>query len=133
MINVVLVSHGDLGASLLQAAEMIAGPAEAVHSVSLFPGEAPETFGEKLEATMQEIDGEETLILVDLFGGTPYNVAVRQVLKENVECVTGANLPILLEVLMSRDAVSLAELADSVTQAGQESVKNLGPMLNRRS
>jgi len=133
MINVVLVSHGDLGAALLQAAEMIAGPAEAVYSASLYPGETPETFGEKLAAIMGEIEGQETLILIDLFGGTPYNVAVRQVLKKNVECVTGANLPILLEVLMSRDTSSLLELAESITQAGQESVKNLGPMLGKRS
>jgi mannose PTS system EIIA component len=133
MINVVLISHGDLGAALLQAAEMIAGPSESVQSVSLYPGEAPEAFGEKLAAAMAEIEGQETLILIDLFGGTPYNVAVRQVLKENVECVTGANLPMLLEVLMSRDTASLAELADSITQAGQESVKNLGPMLSKRS
>ena len=133
MINVILISHGDLGAALLQAAEMIAGPAEAVQMVSLYPGEAPETFGEKLDAAMAGIDGQEILILIDLFGGTPYNVAVRQVLKDNVECVTGANLPMLLEVLLSRDTASLAELADSITQAGQESVKNLGPMLCKRS
>ena len=82
MINVVLVSHGDLGSALRQAAEMIAGPAEAVQSVSLYPGEAPETFGEKLDAAMARIESQETLILIDLFGGTPYNVAVRHVLKD---------------------------------------------------
>ena len=100
--------------------------------MSLYPGEAPETFGEKLDAAMARIEGQDILILIDLFGGTPYNVAVRHVLKDNVQCVTGANLPMLLEVLMSRDTASLAELADSITQAGQESVKNLGPMLSKR-
>jgi len=133
MINVILISHGDLGAALLQAAEMIAGPAEATQVVSLYPGEAPETFGEKLEAALAEVGGQEVLILIDLFGGTPYNLAVRYVLQDNVECVTGANLPMLLEVLMSRDTASLSELADSITQAGQESVKNLGPLLAKRS
>jgi mannose/fructose/sorbose-specific phosphotransferase system IIA component len=137
MINIVIVSHADLGDALIRAAEMIAGSAEGLYSVPLLPEDSPETFGEKLEAALQEIQGQETLILIDLFGGTPYNVATRQVLKENVECVTGANLPMLLELMMSRDGGSprdggsLAELAESIAQAGQESVKNLGPMLRR--
>jgi mannose/fructose/sorbose-specific phosphotransferase system IIA component len=132
MINVVLVSHGELGDALIRAAQMIAGPAEQVFSVPLLPGESPESFGDKLTGALQEIEGEETLVLIDLFGGTPYNVAARRVLQENVECVTGANLPMLLELLMSRDDTSLPDLAQAIAQAGQESVKNLGPMLKRR-
>jgi len=131
MINIVLVSHADLGDALIRAAEMIAGHAEGLYSVSLLPGESPEGFGAKLEEALQEIEGQETLVLIDLFGGTPYNVAARQVLKENVECVTGANLPMLLELVMARDDASLSELAEEITQVGQESVKNLGPMLRK--
>ena len=132
MINIVIVSHADLGDALIRAAEMIAGSAEGLYSVPLLPEDSPETFGEKLETALQEIKDQETLILIDLFGGTPYNVAARQVLKENVECVTGANLPMLLELVMSRDGASLSELAKEITQAGQESVKNLGPMLSKQ-
>ena len=131
MVNIVIVSHADLGDALIRAVEMIAGQAEGLYSVSLFPGDSPEGLGEKLEAALQEIEGQETLVLIDLFGGTPYNVAACQVLKENVECVTGANLPMLLELVMSRDGVSLPELAKEIAQAGQESVKNLGPMLRK--
>jgi mannose/fructose/sorbose-specific phosphotransferase system IIA component len=131
MINIVLVSHGELGDALIRAAEMIAGPAERVFSVPLLPGESPESFGDKLTVALQDIEGEETLVLIDLFGGTPYNVAARRVLQENVECVTGANLPMLLELLMSRDDASLPDLAEAIARAGQESVKNLGPMLSR--
>lgn len=125
------MEHADLGDALFRAAEMIVGATEGLYSVSLFPEDSPEGFGEKLEAALQPIEGEETLVLIDLFGGTPYNVAARQVLKDNVECVTGANLPMLLELIMSRDDASLSELAEEITRAGQESVKNLGPMLQR--
>jgi PTS system mannose-specific IIA component len=131
MVNIVIVSHADLGDALIRAVEMIAGQAEGLYSVSLFPGDSPEGLGEKLEAALQEIEGQETLVLIDLFGGTPYNVAACQVLKENVECVTGANLPMLLELVTSRDGASLPELAKEIAQAGQESVKNLGPMLSK--
>ena len=132
MINIVVVSHADLGDALFRAAEMIVGATEGLYSVSLLPEDSPEGFGEKLEAALRPIEGEETLILIDLFGGTPYNVAARQVLKENVECVTGANLPMLLELVMSRDDASLSDLAEEIARAGQESVKNLGPMLHRK-
>jgi len=131
MISIVLVSHGELGDALIRAAEMIAGPSERIFSVPLLPGESPEGLGEKLNVALQEIAGEETLVLIDLFGGTPYNVAARQVLEDNVECVTGVNLPMLLELVMSRDDAVLPELAEEIAQAGRESVKNLGPMLRK--
>ncbi len=132
MINIVLVSHGELGDALIQAAEMIAGPAEQVLAVPLLPGENLESFSEKLNTALQGIAGEEILVLIDLFGGTPYNAAVRLALQENVECVTGANLPMLLELIMARDGATLAELAAEIALAGQESVKNLGPMMGGR-
>jgi len=131
MISIVLVSHGELGGALIRAAEMIAGPAERIFSIPLFPGKSPEGLGEKLNVALQEIAGEETLVLIDLFGGTPYNVAARQVLEDNVECVTGVNLPMLLELVMSRDDAVLPEMAEEIAQAGRESVKNLGPMLRK--
>jgi mannose/fructose/sorbose-specific phosphotransferase system IIA component len=132
MLNIVIVSHGHLGEALIEAAEMIAGPMDNLHAVSLLPEETPESFGDKLIAALKDLDEKETLILIDLFGGTPYNVAARQVLNENVECVTGANLPMLLELCVSCDGYdSLAGLAARMTEAGQQSVKNLGPMLKK--
>ncbi|MFQ6100759.1 MAG: PTS sugar transporter subunit IIA [Anaerolineae bacterium] len=132
MVNIVVVSHADLGDALIRATEMIAGPTEGLYSVSLLPDDSPEGFRERLEAVLQEIEGQETLVLVDLFGGTPYNAAACQVLKENIECVTGVNLPMLLELATSRDGASLSELAEDIARAGRESVRNLGPMLTEQ-
>lgn len=132
MINIVVVSHGDLGDALIRATEMIAGPTEGLFAVSLLPGESPEGFGGKLTTALEGIQGQETLVLIDLLGGTPYNVAARQVLKANVECVTGVNLPMLLELVMTReDAASLSELAEGIAQKGQESIRNLGPLFRK--
>ncbi len=107
------------------------GPTEQLFSVSLLPDDAPEGFGAKLSAALTQIEGQDMLVLIDLFGGTPYNVAARLVLNDNCECVTGANLPMLLEVLSAREGSSLDELAVTAAQAGQDSVKNLGPMLRK--
>ncbi len=130
MINIVLVSHGDLGDALIQATEMVTGPIEHFFSVPLLPDESPEGFEKKLATTLREIEGQEMLVLIDLLGGTPYNVAARYVLKGNVECVTGVNLPMLLELVTSRDNVSLPELAGIVAQVGREAIKNLGAILD---
>jgi PTS system mannose-specific IIA component len=131
MINILVVSHGDLGQALIRAAEMIYGPIKAIAEAALLPGEPPEAFSEKLDAVLEEMEGEETLILIDLFGGTPNNVAARYVLEENVACVTGVNLPMVLEAVTSREDASLADLAQEIARAGQESVKDLGPIFDR--
>jgi PTS system mannose-specific IIA component len=132
MINILVVSHGNLASELIKSAEMIAGDAQNVFAVSLFPGESPETFEAKVNDVMNKIDREDTLILIDIFSGTPYNITARQVLKENVECVTGVNLPMLIEAMLSRDGFTVKELAESITQSGMDTIKNLKPMLTGR-
>ncbi len=128
MINVVLVSHGEFSSQLIKSAEMIAGEAEGVYSVCLFPGETPEDFENKLNIVLEKIGDEETLTLMDIFSGTPYNVSVKQILRDNVECITGVNLPMFIELLMSREDSSLSELAELAVQAGIDSIKNLKPL-----
>lgn len=132
MINVVVVSHGELCKQLICSAEMIAGEAEGVFSVPLLPGDTPETFEKKLLDTLDPIEGQDTIILMDIFSGTPYNISARQVLKPNVECITGANLPMLIELLMTRDGANLSDLASTITDVGKDSVKNLKPMFTNR-
>jgi mannose/fructose/sorbose-specific phosphotransferase system IIA component len=131
MIQIVLVSHADLGEALVRATEMIAGPTGGLYAVSLLPEESPESFRIKLEAILHELEGHEFLILIDLFGGTPYNVAARYAVHDHVACITGANLPMLLELVMAREGATLPELAEMIAQTGVDSVKNLGPMLRR--
>ena len=129
MVNIVIVSHGNLGEALLRAGEMIAGPQERVHIVQIAPGESPGPFSQRLAAVLYKIEPEPAIILVDLLGGTPYNAAALHAARGNVECVTGANLPVLLDLIMSRDQLTLSELAESIAQAGRDSIKNVGPVL----
>lgn len=131
MINVVVVSHGNLAEELIKSAEMIAGETEAVYAVTLHPGDDPETFDQKVNNTMQKIGDQETLILIDIFCGTPYNITARQLLKNHVECVTGANLPMLIEAMLSREDTTVSELAESISHVGADSIKNLRPLLKR--
>lgn len=131
MINIVVVSHGNLSEQLIKSSEMIAGEAENLFALTLQPGDKPEDFMQKVDDTMGKIGDEETLILIDILCGTPYNITARQVLKDNVECVTGANLPMLIEAILSRDGMTVSELAETITSVGADSVKNLKPFLKR--
>ena len=132
MFNIIVVSHGDLGEALLRAVEMIAGPQERVFAVGIEPGQSPDAFSDALEEMLRETAPAPTLVLIDLLGGTPYNVAARRVVAGRVECITGANLPMLLELVMSRDELPLSDLAASIEKAGRESVRNLRPLLHAR-
>ena len=129
MVNIVLVNHGDFGEALIRAAEMIVGPQESIRAVSLLPEDSPELYSEKLDAAMADLEGQETLILIDLMGGTPFNVSARKVLQANVECITGLNMATLIEAFSSRDSMSLHELASEVLEAGIKSVVDLKPLL----
>jgi PTS system mannose-specific IIA component len=129
MINIVVVSHGNLSEQLIKSSAMIAGEAENLFALTLQPGDKPEDFAQKVDETMAKIGDEETLILIDILCGTPYNITARQVLKDNVECVTGANLPMLIEAILSRDSMPVSELAETITGVGADSVKNLKPFL----
>ena len=132
MINLVVVSHGNLAVELINSAQMIGGNCDDIYAVTLFPEDTPESFGKKVDAVMDGLGDQETLILIDIFCGTPYNVTSRQVLKDNVECVTGANLPMLVEAMLTREDISVSELAEQISNAGVESVKNLKPLLRRK-
>jgi len=132
MINVVVVTHGDFGEALIRAAEMIVGPQENVRAVALLPEESPDGFGDKLDAALADVDGQDTLLLIDLFGGTPCNVSSRQVLRANTEVITGMNMAMVIEALTSRDSTPLCELAVRVTEAGQKAVVNLKPLLCKK-
>ena len=138
MVNIILATHGELGRALIEAAQAIAGPQEHVFAVSLLSDESPEAFSQKLASVLEQTANEQTLLVVDLFGGTPYNIAARAALAATspgrVACVTGVNLPLLLELLLARDtATSLTELAETGVQAGRDSIKNLSTLLRRPS
>jgi mannose/fructose/sorbose-specific phosphotransferase system IIA component len=132
MINVVVVTHGDFGQALVRAAEMIVGPQENVKTVALLPEESPAGFGDKLDAALADLDGQDILLLIDLFGGTPCNVSSRRVLEPNVEVITGMNMAMLIEALTSRDGTPLSELVVQVAEAGQKAVVNLKPLLCKK-
>ncbi|MTI94545.1 MAG: PTS sugar transporter subunit IIA [Firmicutes bacterium] len=132
MLGVLIISHGDLAAGLLNAAEMIMGAQEQVRAEGLQPEMSPESFGETLRAAVKELDsGDGVLVLADLFGGSPANTAAYLLHEEfNVDVVTGVSLPMLLEVLTARMGKDLADVADLCATAAGQGVQKLSDVFS---
>ena len=126
MIQLIVACHGRFAEELVNSAAMVFGEAEGVHAVTFMPGEGPEDLIAKYEAIMGEAGmSDDVLFLVDLFGGSPYNAAIRVVAPTaRADVLSGVNLPMLLELLDSRDDKStVADLVKSAYSASIEGTK----------
>jgi len=124
MIGVIVATHGEFGNVLLSTLKMILGEPEGLASVALLPEDSSETFKAKVEKELAVVDpkGEGTLILVDMLGGTPFNVAVQMAQQRKIQVVTGVNLPMLVKVASHRDEGDLPALTLEVQKATRESI-----------
>ncbi len=129
MIGLVLVSHGKLAEGLIDAMQMITGPQEAVRAIGLLETEDVESLMEKIWQAVNEVDsGEGALIMVDLFGASPFNASARLALshpEKRLEVVTGMNLAMVVELVVQRAGMSLNEAVELVLQVAPESVRRL--------
>ena len=124
MIGLVVATHSRLAEEFIAACEMIIGPLKNVRPVCIRPEEGVETIRLDFVQALQEVgrDGEGTIIMTDMFGGTPANISLSFLEPGKVEVLTGVNLPMLLKFFNSQEALSLAELAAILKAYGQQSI-----------
>jgi mannose PTS system EIIA component len=131
-VGVLVVTHGEFGAALLDAAQMIMGPQQGIAPVSVLVSRGVDEIVSDLKAALTKLEaGMGVLVLTDLFGGTPTTLSLSLRKLGNNEVVAGVNLPMLLKVLQSRTA-SLAELAAQAKTAGQQGIVVPGEMLRKK-
>ncbi len=125
MVSILVSGHGNISLGLLDAFEMIFGGDPNVQAAPFLKGEGLPQVTEKFTKVYEQLaEGDELLILVDVFGGTPYNAAAQLAFgKSNVDIVTGVSLPMLLEGAAIKDTLPLADLVGHLKQASQESIK----------
>jgi PTS system mannose-specific IIA component len=111
MIGLVLVTHAGLATALLASAEMIVGTIEVCTAVEVAPDERADDIMARVVAAVDTVQSDGAIIMTDLFGGTPSNMALSFLKEGRVEVVTGANLPMLIEFCSRRDQMPVAELA----------------------
>lgn len=130
--GVLVVTHGDFGAALLNAAQMILGPQTGILAVSVLVSRGVDEIVSDLKAGMTSLEtGMGVLVLTDLFGGTPTTLSLSLRKAGNIEVVAGVNLPMLLKVLQGRTG-TLAELAAQAKAAGQSGIVVPSEMLRKK-
>lgn len=133
MIGCVIVTHGRLGAELLNTAEFILGRIEQVKCVSIDGQASPDAMRADIQAAIKTVDqGQGVLILSDMFGGTPSNLSLSFLAAGQVEVLTGVNLPMIIKLVQSREKMPLNELAQTIGNYGRKSINVAGELLSRR-
>jgi len=129
--RIVVAAHGDLAGAFVATAELICGPIHDVHAVGLDPTETPEAFGERLMAAVGDPAGK-VLILTDLAGGTPHNVALAAMHRlPRAVLISGANLAVVIEAASSIDALD-GESVERLVASGREALVDASQLLATR-
>jgi PTS system mannose-specific IIA component len=129
MIGLVLVTHAGLAGALRASAEMIVGCLEACTSVEVAPDERADEIMSRVVAAVKEVSADGAVIMTDLFGGTPSNMAMSFLKEGSVEVLTGVNLPMVMEFCSKRERMALADLAVELQRCGREGIIIAGEFL----
>jgi len=130
MTGVLIITHGQLAKELLKAAEFIVGAVEVAECLSIDVTKDSKELGNMIRRKIDSLDqGQGVLILTDMFGGTPSNLALSFLQEDTVEIVTGVNLPMVIAIAQNREGHSLAEVADMAKTAGKRSISLASELL----
>jgi PTS system mannose-specific IIA component len=135
VVGIVLVSHGQMAEGMIDAARMIVGEQQGVTAVTLRESDGIESLTERVAAAVQQVDsGDGVLILVDVFGASPFNCSARVAMQRGkVEVITGMSLPMLLELMVQREGQGLTALTQLARDAGSSCVRTLSDTLARKA
>ncbi|HPQ71465.1 MAG TPA: PTS sugar transporter subunit IIA [bacterium] len=124
MVGIVVVAHGGLSDELIRTTSMIIEDEMiSVHSVPITGLEDPDDIKHRIQnAIKQANDGDGVLILTDMFGGTPSNIALSFLQEDHVDVISGVNLPMLVDLVYSREGKTLAELAAQLAETGKNNI-----------
>jgi PTS system mannose-specific IIA component len=123
MIGVVVVTHGQLAAELLNAAETIVGDLPQFAAVSIGWHDDVDDAREEIKQSIARVQGADgVLILTDMFGGTPANLALTFLEADRVEVITGVNLPMLIKLAGARTASNLLAVAREMREHGRNAI-----------
>src|SRR6478672_1422530 len=126
----VIVTHGQLASELLAAAEMIIGPISYITAVSIgWHDDVDAARDEVQRAILRVSQGAGVLLLTDMFGGTPTNIASMFLEDGNIEVVTGVNLPMVIKLASHETSGSLIETARRVCDLGRQGIYLAGDLL----
>jgi mannose PTS system EIIA component len=130
MIGIVLVTHGRLADELVSALEHVVGAQDRIATVCIGPEDDMEKRrAEILESITKTDDGGGVILLTDMFGGTPSNLAISVMDKANVEVIAGVNLPMLIKLASVRTDNSIDQASQAAQDAGRKYINIASQLL----
>ena len=131
MIGMVLVTHGRLAAEFVAALEHVVGAQSQVAAVCIGPEDDMEQRRQDILRSIRDVDsGDGAVLLTDMFGGTPSNLAISLMNEHNVEVIAGVNLPMLVKLASVRAREGLAEAVLSAQDAGRKYISVASRLLD---
>ena len=129
-IGGVIISHGQVANELLAAAETVVGDLQHITAVSIGWHDDVELAKAEVARAIKKVsEGSGVLLLTDMFGGTPTNISAMFLGQNDVEIVTGVNLPMVIKVASQNKEMTLSEMAAAVEGQGKQSIYRAGELL----
>lgn len=133
MIGLVIVTHGHLANEFKAAMEHVVGPQENVICVCIGPEDDMEQRRQNILESVQQVNkGAGVILLTDMFGGTPSNLALSTMEKDHIEVIAGINLPMLVKLASVRTNLPIAEAIDQAQEAGRKYISVASQILSGR-
>jgi PTS system mannose-specific IIA component len=130
MIGVVVVSHGKLARELVAATEHVVGEQRRFRAISIEPDDDMDQRRTQILETAQACDeGKGVIILTDMFGGTPSNLAISVMTQGKIEVIAGVNLPMLIKLSEVRDTMAMDQAAEAAQDAGRKYISIASKLL----
>ena len=121
MIGLVLVTHGRLASEFVTAMEHVVGPQTQVAAIDIGPDDDMEARRADIAAAIATVDdGKGVIVLTDLFGGTPSNLAISLLERGRVEVIAGINLPMLIRLASARKTMKVVDAVLAAREAGRK-------------
>ena len=131
MIGMVIITHGNLALELKAAMEHVVGLQKNTEIISINPDDDLETKKEDIAKSIKKVDNNSgIIILTDMFGGTPSNLAITFLIPKKIEIISGVNLPMLVKIVELRDSKNLLEVIGAGKDAGQKYISIASEILS---
>ena len=132
MLGIVLVAHNNLAESIRQVAEHVVGSLPDVKCISVFPEDDIDLKRKEIQAAIRKVKTKEGVVLLtDMFGGTPSNLAISLMEEGKIEVVSGMNLPMLVKLLRMRKK-SLKEAVETAVESGRHYIMIASDLLEKK-
>jgi len=130
MIGIVLVTHGRLAEELVAVLEHVVGPQRAIATVCIGPDDDLEKRRKEIVDGIKRVnEGQGAVVLTDMFGGTPSNLAISVMDQAKVEVIAGVNLPMLVKLASVRNTMALAQAVEAAQASGRKYINVASKLL----